>query len=335
MEEKMVGTIYAIKADSGCDILASLKNGVGRFGWSYIKSADLRELKKRINADGWASLSPDEKDCYHGFLLNFKAGDYVVYINAPEWGKCTVAEVTGEYFWQFDRQDFNHRFPVDPSTVCSFDRNDAFVHPALSCRLKLRGSKWKIYLKDEFFELLVALKSKAPSVARTLESNRLILAEKIQTQLLDITRSIQHTHPNTDLEGLLADVFKQVPGVEEVEWKGGAGDHGADLLVKFNTGLPIPGLEEQSQLVVQIKSYEGEHRDVGAVNDIKRAFDRHPHACMGLIISTANSVTKEVKDALDKLRDDSGKPVAILLGADVAKFVLSHGAKLLGTNQLS
>lgn len=323
-------TIYALKGSSEWfDILASLKNGEGRFGWSYIESADLRKLKQRVDADGWDSLSDEEKDCYQVFLLDFKAGDYVVYINVPEWGKCTVAKVTGQYQWKFEDDDFNHRFPVDPSTVCVFDRNDASVHPALRSRLKLQGRWWRIYLKDEFAELLEVLKKGVTPSQRTPEANLRFLSNEIQPFLLNITQRIHHTHPNYDLECLFAEVFKKIPGVIDVKWQGGAGDHGADILVTFDGGLPIPGLEKQSVLVVQVKSYEGDHWDTRAVEDIKRAFEHYPEASMGLIISTANSITTAVEKELDKLREDGGKPVSLLVGPDVAAFLLRYGAKLL------
>jgi hypothetical protein len=323
-------TIYALKGSSEwCDIKNSLKNGEGRFGWSYIESADLKELQKRVDEKGWDSLIDEEKDCYQAFLLDLKAGDYVVYINVPEWGKCTVAKVTGQYQWKFEDADFNHRFPVDPSSVYVFDRNDASVHPALRSRLKLQGRWWRIYLKDEFIELLeVHKKGVTPSV-RTPESNLRFLSNEIQPFLLSITQRIHRTHPNYDLECLIVEVFKKIPGVIDVKWQGGAGDHGADILVTFDGGLPIPGLEKQHVLVVQVKSYEGDHWDTRAVEDIKRAFDHYREASMGLIISTANAITTPVEQELDKLKEESGKPVSILVGPDVAAFLLRYGAKLL------
>lgn len=322
--------IYALKGSSEWfDILSSLKRGEGRFGWSYIESADLRALKQRIEANGWDSLSNEEQDCYQSFLLDFKPGDYVVYINVPEWGKCTVAKVTGEYQWKFEDKDFNHRFPVDPGTVQVFDRNDASVHPALRSRLKLQGRWWRIYLEDEFSELLGVLKKGVTPTQRTPEANLRFLSNEIQPFLLNITQRIHHTHPNYDLECLFAEVFKKIPGVTNVQWQGGAGDHGADILVTFDSGLPIPGLEKQSLLIVQVKSYEGDHWDKRAVEDIRRAFEHYPDASMGLIISTANTITATVEEELDKLREESHKPVAILIGPDVAAFMLRFGAKLL------
>jgi len=326
----MVPTIYALKGSTDwCDIMLELKQGIGRFGWSYIPTADLRVLKKKIESDGWDSLTDDEKDCYQPFLLDFRPGDYVIYINVPEWGKCTVAKVTSEYQWKFEDKDFNHRFSVDPASIYVFNRNDAFVHPALSSRLKLQGRWWRIYLQDEFNNLLKSLGKGTKSIQRSPQANLGFLSSEIQPLLLGITQHIHHTHPNYDLEGLLAEIFKNVPGVTDVYWQGGAGDHGADLLVNFDEGLSIPGLEKKSTLVVQAKSYEGNHWDTKAINDIKRAFEHYPQASMGLIVSTADSITASVENELDKLREDSGKPVALLVGADVASFVLKYGKKLL------
>ena len=153
--------IYALRGtgDPNTDamIYNSLADGVGRFGWSNIETANLHELQARIDADGWDSLSNEEQDCYQDFLLDLEENDYVVYINVPEWGECTLARVTGGYFWNYEDDDFNHRFPVDPQSISVFDRNAAIVHPALSRRLKLRGRYWHIYMYQEFDDLVLAL----------------------------------------------------------------------------------------------------------------------------------------------------------------------------------
>ncbi len=326
-------TIYALKGsnESDCDIISpSLHKGEGRFGWSYEPTADLHFLKERIEVSGWNSLTDAEKDCCQWFLLDLRAGDYVIYVNVPEWGKCTLARVTGPYVFRFDNADFNHRFPVATESVLVFDRNDARVHPALSARLKLQGRKWHIYnLNHEFEALVRALKSGATSEPRTFKTNITFLAQEIQPLLANITEKIHHTHPNYDLESLFAEILKTVPGVKEVKLQGGAGDHGADVLVVFESGLPIPGLQQQRTCVIQVKSFEGEHWDTKAVNDIRRAFDHYPEAEMGLIVSTAISSTEVLDDALDKIREETGKPVSLLIGADVAAFLLRFGGQLL------
>lgn len=149
-------TIWAIKKPDKPEnvqkVFTSLQDGEGRFGWSYVETADLRQLQRRKVAG--EDLSDDERACWNPFLLRIAPDDYVVYINVPEWGQCTLAKVTGEYQWRWECGDFNHRFPVDAASVRTFDRNDKIVHPYLSARLKLRGRKWIIYAEAEFQNLL-------------------------------------------------------------------------------------------------------------------------------------------------------------------------------------
>jgi hypothetical protein len=328
----MEGTIYALKASTDWfDVSRSLSEGQGRFGWSYVKTADLRKLEARIEKRGVQSLSDDEKACYQKFLLDFAEGDYVIYVNLPSWGKCTVAKVIGPYEWHYEgeKSDFNHRFPVDPKSVRVFDRNDAIVHPALRSRLKLQGRWWRIQLRAEFENLLNSLEKGVEPAPRTSETSLRLLSNEIQPFLLSITEKIHHTHPNYDLEALFEEVFKKVPGVVNVRRQGGAGDHGADILVTYEAGLPIPGLQSSSTLVVQVKSFKDKHWDTRATDDISRAFDYYPEATMGLIISTATASTTDLEMALDKLKESSGKPVSLLIGPDVAAFLLRFGANLL------
>ena len=79
------------------------------------------------------------------------------------------------------------------------------------------------------------------------------------------------------------------------------------------------------RLVVQVKSYQGTLNDPSAVNDIRRAFDAYDNADMGLIVSTAKSASHAVQDELDRLREESEKPAALLISDDLAVFFLRHG----------
>ena len=72
-----------------------------------------------------------------------------------------------------------------------------------------------------------------------------------------------------------------------------------------------------------------EHWDTQAVDDIRRAFAAYPDAEAGLIVSTAARPGPTLADALAKLRSDTGKPVNLLIGEEVALFVLRYGAHFL------
>lgn len=324
-------SIYALKAGdeetSASALFASLQAGEGRFGWSYIETADLHQLQQKIDGSGWESLSGDEKACYQPFLLSFNAGDWVIYVNMPEWGQCAAARVSGPYRWRYEGGDYNHRFPVEADSVFVFDRNDAMVHPALSARLKLQGRRWTIYAWAEFEALLKSHQAGQSCKPRTAQANLGFLTKEIRSNLAEITVKIQRTHPNVDLEALIAETFKNVPRVKEVRWLGGAGDHGADIIVTFEQGLPIAGLLQQGACIVQVKSFVGEHADTQALEDIRRAFQYYPEATMGLIVSTADSRSEHFDRRLEELRDQLGKPVALLIGADVAAFFLRYGSQ--------
>lgn len=323
--------VYALKVGVNArqEALMSLKEGVGRFGWSYVETADLRELKRRIEDDGIDTLSEAERDCYQAFLLELRPDDYVVYINVPTYGECTLARVTSEYFWKWTDGDFNHRFQVDPASVYTFDRNDAAVHPALNARLKLQGRWWHIYAITEFEQLLESIKNGTLGQHVTQAHRFALLSEEIRPHVLEITRRIHHTHPNYSLEKLVSEILEGMPGIREVQLQGGAGDHGADLLATVEEPHPITGHPRQTTFVIQVKSFDGEHSDLRAISDIRRAFEKYPEASEGVIVSTAATVTEDFEEALSKLRSEAGKPVHLLIGPDVAAFVLKNGWELL------
>ena len=331
MSQTLKRKIYAIKGDVewAQALGVSLREGVGRFGWSSIDNGDLRRLQSRIDEAGWDDLNEHERDCFQGFLLDLNVGDWVIYINIPTKGYCTMARVTGPYYWEKLDRDFNHRFLVDPETVHEFDRNDSTVHPALSARLKLRGRYWRVNADAEFELLLSGQASQKPFLRRTPQDSATLLQAEIEPLLKQITARIQHTHPNYDLEKLLELIFRAMPRVLRVNRQGGAGDNGADLIVEYEGGLPIPALLTQHTCIVQAKSFTGEHWDTRAVEDIRRAFSKYPTAEVGLIVSTADASTPILDAAVEKLREETGKPVHLLIGADVARFILRFGAMSL------
>ena len=324
-------TIFALKTDAehASELFTSLRAGVGRFGWSYAPNADLRRLAREIDARGWDALSEAEQGCYQEFLLDLKPDDYVVYVNLPDWGTCTVAKVVGEYYWERLGKDFNHCFKVDAASIATVDRNDAIVPPALSARLKLQGRYWRLYCASEFDDLLHALTGAKQGQQVTVDDRMDHLAREVRPHLAEITRAIHHTHPNFSLEKLLEVIFQRVPGVREVRAAHGRADVGADLVVITEQAHPITGKIRQSTILVQVKSYEGVHSDPGAVAGLRNAFAHHPHATEALIVSTATSRADTLEQAMEALRSETGRPVSILMGEDLAAFVLRYGWELL------
>ncbi|MFQ5729883.1 MAG: restriction endonuclease [Waddliaceae bacterium] len=327
-------SIYALKGeDEHIDkVVESLNQGVGRFGWSYIETADLRKLKEKVEKEGADSLTDEEKDCFYRqlFLLDIKEGDYVVYINIPEWSKCTAAKVNKGYYWDWKDEDFNHRFGIQKESIVVFDRNDSLVHPNLRRRLKLPGRKWQIYNMNENFEaLLEGVKLGKGGGEKSFATDIQFLKDDLEPYLKELTGFIHRANPNYGLEVFLEQIFIKVPNVVNVIRQGGAGDYGADLIVSYEEGISLPGLAPQKRCVVQVKSFEGQHWETKAVDDIRRAFIKYPDTSMGMIVSTADEGTDVLERALDKLEEDTEKPVILMIGADVARFILKYGSEYL------
>lgn len=329
-------TVYVLKFEptDGDWIYGSLQNGEGRFGWGYVETADLRSLRERVRADGYHSLHDDEKGCCMWFLLDIKPGDYVVCLNVPTRGECSVARVSGEYFFAWDsvRQDFGHRFHVDPSTLRTFRRNDDdLVHPLLQSRLALRGRWWRLYARDEFAVLLRALQSGTPStVVSTTIGNLAFLARDIRPALQKITQVIRDNFPRKRLEWLMEEVFRKLPNVTRVERKDGAADKGADLLVYTKTGIPVGDLDKEEQLcLVQCKCYAEQHWNLRGIEDLRAAFQEYQNANMALLVSTADASSEDLDNAIEGLANEVGRPVGLLIGPELASFVLKYAGDVV------
>lgn len=312
----------------------SVRTGRSRFGWSYVPTADLRELEDRP----WTEMTEEEIDCFKksNFLLRVSPGDWIVHINVPSYGQCIAAQAAGVY--EFDAEptpfgDFRHFIPVDPESVIEFARTSPNVLPVIEQKLKLRGKHWRIHAMNEFIQSLANLKGDKMSPKDGETKQLSYLRQKLDAHLQEITSSIHGTHYRKHLENLVAQVFQQMrPLVTAVKVNGsGWGtDHGADVIVEYRIGLPIPNLERDGILVVQVKSFEGNHWEIEAVDQLETAIEKY-EATAGLLVTTGEP-TEQLKEAMDKLREKVSSKhvdVGIVAGRDVARFMLRFGGDVL------
>ncbi len=308
----------------------SLKKGISRFGWGYLDSADIRTLALK----SWEEMTKQEIEIWSkaNFLTNIEKGDWIVHINVPYWGAVTVGQVVEEYNFEQDDneiQDFRHFFKLDLTTIIEFERNDPNVHPLISRKLKLRGKYWRIYAEKEFFESLENIKTGNVKLSESTSIGLHYLKQELNPFFDEITKIIHNTHPEKKLEYLIADIFRNIPNVSEVNVNGsGWGtDFGADVIVKYNSGLEILNLNKEEILVVQVKSYSGDHWDTAAVNQIRTAIETFK-ASAGVIITTAKS-TQHIEQEIEKTSNEINIPISLIAGENVAKFVLKYGKDIL------
>lgn len=168
------------------------------------------------------------------------------------------------------------------------------------------------------------------------------LKKDLSPLLKSITDKIQKTHPGGKLENLIAEVFRKIPNVIDVtengRYKGWASDGGADLIVTYRSGLSIINLEKEETLVIQIKSYTGQHWETTAVEQIESAIKEFK-VDAGLIITTGEStetLEKAIEDLGNKLSKEEQEggidrtiPIGLIAGEEVAKFILKYGGQLI------
>lgn len=294
-------------------VFDSIRNGKSRFGWSQRDEHNLL-LEQRSD---WHSKQQ--------FLLEIQPNDWIVHINTPAWGQCTAVKVVGTY--EFDEgvksthgTDFRHSIPVDSTTIYVFSRRDDNVLPSVN--LRPRSRYHRVYEEQDFHQSIINLRNNSIDLSRE-SKGEFYLKEKTKAYLAEITSSIHQMNKSKDLELYLAKVFRKVEGVVDVK-ENGAGwrtDHGADLIVTFKN------LNFETKVVVQVKSFEGSHYSLEAVSQIEEAIEIY-EANAGIIITTAVS-TESLEFSVQSLNDKIGKPIDLMAGEDVARFVLKYAPEMI------
>lgn len=337
-------TIWAFKGPSTNDynsedykevtefLTNSIRDGVSRFGWGFMDDANLYKLDDK----SYSEMNDDEKKCWAkaNFLFDVAPGDWIVHINLPYWGACLAGQVTEAYsFEEEDNEvsDYRHMIKLDKNSIVEFERNDDCVLPIISSRLKLQGRYWRIQYIEEFLQTVANINAEELGKTEDESVGLFYLKKDLSPLLKSMTDKIQKTHPASHLESLIAEVFRKIPRVIDVrengKYKGWGTDNGADLIVTYKSGLAISNLEEEEKLVVQVKSYTGQHWETNAVKQTETAIHEY-EANAGLIITTAER-TKNLEEAVEELSSRLKKPVGLIAGEDVAKFVLKHGGELI------
>ncbi|MBR4903416.1 MAG: restriction endonuclease [Selenomonadaceae bacterium] len=340
---------------------------ISRYLWSWFDNCDLNRLKNipldKMTSDEQTAWKKGRR------LLDFHVGDWVLHKNVPRWGQVTAARLSGEYFYRVPQNEDDGRQCFKVDKVFTFDRTDEHVHPDLYRKINVRGHLYRIYSEKEFYKSLAELGYKfdeadykaaeqvgfifndenpvdlaesaeikppvmvAPIVVETPSFSKDTYLNREANEILgDFTKSIYRNKPGKRLENFLAEVFRRIPGVTDVKENGsGWGtDYGADLIVKYNLER-IKGVElEEQTWVVQVKSYEGEHRNTNGVDQLRTAIETFD-ADVGILITTAER-TQILETACDKLSDEMSKKnvsVYLIAGVEVAQFVLRYGLDLL------
>ena len=116
----------------------------------------------------------------------------------PNYGECTIAKVVEKYFWNWEKYkcDGSHCLKIDINSIKTFNRNDEKIPSNLSRRFKLQGKYWRIYLEDEFFNLISDLNNNVLKGKSATSESRLIncINSKVNPYLDEICKELQKAH---------------------------------------------------------------------------------------------------------------------------------------------
>ena len=135
-------------------------------------------------------------------------------------------------------------------------------------------------------------------------------------------------HKGKKLEKYLVEVFRKIPGVRQVKENGSGwrSDNGADLIITMNYSLGNI-VELGHTIIVQVKSYDGEHYDTTAVEQVKKGIQTY-NASAGMLITTAKK-TETLENAVIKASNDQDVPIGLLASDDIVKLIIEHAPDLL------
>lgn len=298
--------------DARLKVYEEIKNGKSRFGM-WEQSDSLREK--------WFGKNV--------FLLRIKEGDWIVHVNMPSYGKCVAVKTVGEY--GFDEgikcswgNDFNNFIPVAPQTIIEFNRNNPNILSSVNLAPRKRAQR--VLEVADFLTSIENLKDGKFDSTSKQDKSITHLQEKITKLLPQITSHIQEMNRSKEFERFLHRIFSGMPNTVSIQngfgWRT---DNGADLLVEFEN--PIIGVNVTTKLVVQAKSYSGQHFDTNAIDQIVEGINKY-NADAGLLITTANE-TEVLEEYLRKKTEEIGKTIDVIAGNEVAKFVLRYAPELL------
>lgn len=298
--------------DARLKVYDEIKNGKSRFGmWGQKESMRDKNYSK------------------HAILLRIKKDDWIVHVNMPKYGKCVAVKTLSDY--QFDKgidcswgKDFNNYYLIDKESIIEFDRNDPNILSSVNLAPRRRAQK--VLQVGDFFKSIENLKEGKFTDIKKSDRSVVHLQEKVSDLLPQITKQIHEMNKSKEFERFLHRIFENIPNTISIQngfgWKT---DNGADLIVEFEN--PIIGVNVATKIVVQAKSFSGNHAETKAVDQIVTGIKEYD-ADAGLLITTGNE-TENLEEYIREKSDEIGKIIDIIAGNDVAKFVLRYGPELL------
>lgn len=297
-----------------------------RQGWGNREDLNLEDLAESVRSG--ETLSAEQRAAWLNRRLlpsepdSVREGHIVLLPNLPEQGRWLVAEVADdEYRYEIPREigDYGHvrnvRLLNRDSPVNPYDEA---VSARLRGTMRVRRRLWNIDRHEADVRALLRALGEGRSLDRPQSGEERLESAKdaLKTHLW---QQLQRRFRGEEFEGPCGSLLELL--YDEVERTAGPGERGADFVCSFSDGLGVP-----HNVAVQVKMWTDELGDdlAGPIEQVKRAYLHYPEITSAVIITTLERVGSRAARDVERLGEELGVPVRVVLRDDLLDLFLRH-----------
>jgi hypothetical protein len=271
---------------------------------------------------------------------SIKGGDILAVANVPQNGFFCLAQVSGDYYFhklplQAEQQvwgipeDYGHVLPVKLLTPEGVNKYAEGVHADMRRTLNARNRLWNL---DRYGPHVESIRNALAGGGRLVEpqagskrlqaawettvfQSRLALEKELEPALTASFRAAEWEEP------IVNALRRLYPApVAEVDWVGGSGEQGADVVVRIKDHF----VDAAWQILIQVKDHTGEIADTRALGQLERAYAHYGKRApivRAIVMTTASRAAENFVEELKRVEQRLGIPVTLITRASLIKLM--------------
>ena len=308
---------FVVRAETdGQALLAKLRGGSARIGWSYRDDLDLTN----IMSSDWHRLNGDQQDAWycHGFIDVATAGDLIFYPNIPDYGLFCVVKLLDGYVFLPGQDGINGDFRSSRSceliTPDPIDKGDSIVPPSIRHKIGLQRRFYRLNVDQSDIDFLLRNLPNR-SVAPTTHFSS--FARMMNTANLELAKQWNRFFPVANLSRFLAALLERHG--ERVDLREGPSEKGSDLVVEIQNDF----LDRTLTIGIQVGSYEGDVSPETVRQKLDQLLDGWEANSLdyGALVLTGNWQDQAKQVVEDHNRDHPTQRIKWIDGRELARIV--------------
>lgn len=311
---------WAIRTDrDNMELLFSeLQAGHLRQGWGYDQKQDLNVIwaEKERGGEWWKRLDSSQEAALPNMHMlgkgeeDIRLGDIILLPNLPDLQSFCIAEVCGSYVFQriklTDDQDINevgadygHILPVKLITPKGINRHHVDVNAQLRSTMRTPMRMWNVDYYGRWIQQLIErvvsgddLSSPASGEEKLMLAVGRSLKEAKKTFKAQLMKELTSKFQGGEWEEPVVEAMSRLYPGAVVQWTGGPGEHGADVVVSFPNYF---GDQKPWLILIQMKNYSDEigAHVMGQITDAYSYYGEQGEILRAVIMTTADRGSSE------------------------------------------